>query len=405
MNVGFNNEMSPITLRIKDAKKEKSYQYHCNSSSLLWFRLAIILGVFLYLSFCIVDYFLYNSLILDFLKIRIFIVLPVVIMSFILTYWSKYPKYAQWINIFSIVVSSSGIILMAVVGRNHPEISRSYAGLVPFFLYIYAFLRIRFVHGTVIGTSLYITYALVEWYVIKTPFNIFIANTFYMGASNFAGILISYLLEYQGKNEYLLQEKLEELTITDAMTGLYNRYYYNNFCSKDIQNYLENIKKDEYKEQRSQDTTTTNYGLILLDIDHFKKINDSYGHDIGDLVLIDIAKLLKNHVRKSDDILRWGGEEFLIILKSIQYDYLNTFVKEIGNRIENLKFHLPDGTIIQTKCSIGFLSIPLGNINNIDALIKYADDALYKSKNTGRNRAHQAVFHNETCEFIEIKWH
>ncbi|VDN47584.1 conserved membrane protein of unknown function [Petrocella atlantisensis] len=405
MNVGFNNEISPITLRIKDAKKEKSYQYHCNSSSLLWFRLAIVLGVTLYLSFCIVDYFLFSTLLFDFLKIRLFIVLPVVILSFILTYWRDYPKYAQWINIFAIVVSSSGIIGMAIIGRQHPEISRSYAGLVPYFLYIYAFLRIRFVHGTIIGTSLYIIYTLVEWYILKTPFNIFIANTFYMGASNFAGILISYLLEYQGKNEYLLQEKLEKLTLTDAMTGLYNRYYYNNYSCKDIQRFLDGIKKGNIRERRSSNITPTNYGLVLLDIDHFKKINDTYGHDIGDSVLINLAELLKKQVCNSDDILRWGGEEFLIILKSIQNDDLGSFVRKIGSCIENLEFHLPDGTMIQTKCSIGCLSIPFGDVDNLDKLIKYTDDALYRSKKSGRNKGYQATFSKGTCKFIELMWH
>ncbi|PKM94103.1 MAG: hypothetical protein CVU84_11625 [Firmicutes bacterium HGW-Firmicutes-1] len=404
MNINFSNQMSPMTLRIKDSEKERSYQYNCISSSLLWFRLAIILGVTIYLSFCIVDYYLFNSLLLAFLKIRLYIVIPIIFISFILTYWSKYPKYAQWINVFTIFVSGAGIIGMAIVGRDHPEISRSYAGLVPYFLYIYAFLRIRFVYGTIVGTSLYISYVLVEWHILKTPFPIFIANSFYMGASNFAGICVSYLLEYQGKKEYLLQDRLEEITMTDAMTGLHNRYYYNKICIKDIRKFLGHISGDSFREKRAQDITISNYGIILMDIDHFKEINDTYGHDVGDLVLVEVAKLLKDYVRESDDVLRWGGEEFLIILKSTQYNFISEFVQNVGSCIEKQGFHLSNGMTIQTRCSIGFLSIPFGDVGNVDTLIKYADLALYKAKNSGRNKAYQAIFVKDAYEFVEVSW-
>lgn len=403
MKLQFHEQISPITLRIKDYEMEKAYQIHI-ASSLLWYRLAVLLGISIYFSFCIVDYFLFNTLLLDFLKVRIFIVSPLIIIAFLLTFWKRYPEYAQIINITTITVGGIGIILMGLLGRNHPEISRNYAGLVPFFLYIYAFLRIRFVNGAIAGTGLLIGYAIVESYLLNTPRNIFIANIFYMSASNIAGMCVAYLLEYQGKKEYLLQGKFEELSIRDAMTGLYNRYYFNNVCLKDIEDFIDVYNYESFIEKRTLDPSFTNYGLIILDIDHFKKINDTYGHDVGDTVLIEIAKILKENVRKTDDVLRWGGEEFLIILKSTQKEYIHSFVKKIGKSVQEYDFRLNNGKKLSIKCSIGYICIPFEEQQGVETLIKYADQALYKAKNSGRNKSYQAVYIDGHVEYSETNW-
>lgn len=403
MKLHFHEQISPITLTIKNKKMEASYQIHI-ASSLLWYRLAVIMGLAIYFSFCVVDYFLFNTLLFNFLKVRMMIVSPLIVLSFLLTFWKKYPRYAQSINLITITVGGIGIIIMGLIGRDHPEISRNYAGLVPFFLYIYAFLRIRFIYASIAGTGLLIGYAVMETYYLNTPSNIVIANIFYMSASNIAGICVSYLLEYQGKKEYLLQEKLSELSLRDALTGLYNRYYFYNVCSKDIEDFIHIHHSETFVERRMLNVSFSYYGLILLDIDHFKRINDTYGHDIGDAVLMDISKILKDNVRKTDDVLRWGGEEFLIVLKSTQKEYIHHFIKEIGKRIAQHHFILDNGKRLPIECSIGYTCIPFDEKQTVETLIKYADQAMYKAKKTGRNRAYEAIYNNGYIDHKEVTW-
>lgn len=403
MKLQFHEQISPFTLKIKNKEMESAYQMHI-ASSLLWYRLAVMLGLSIYFSFCIVDYFVFNTLLIDFLKVRLFIVSPLIIIAFALTYWKKFPKYAQLINITTITIGGVGIIIMGLLGRDHPEISRNYAGLVPFFLYIYAFLRIRFINASIAGTGLLIGYSIIEWHFLNTPSNIATANIFYMSASNIAGMCVSYLLEYQGKKEYLLQGKLAELSLRDAMTGLHNRYYFNSVCLKDIEDFMHAHHSEPLVERRMLNVSFSSYGLFILDIDHFKKINDTYGHNVGDAVLIDVSNILKLNVRKTDDVLRWGGEEFLIVLKSTQKDHIYDFVKKIGRSIQGNDFRLENGKKISIMCSIGYVCIPFEKSHNVETLISYADQAMYKAKQSGRNRAYEVVYVEDGIDYKEVNW-
>ncbi len=400
----YSEQISPLTLKIKDRNKEKAYQIYV-ASTVQWFRIALILGIVMFYSFMIVDYYIFNELLLDFLKIRFFVVTPFLVISFILTYWKRYPEFAQIINLTAVTIGGAGIIVMAIVGHEHPEISRNFSGLIPFFLYIYAFLRIRYIYGAVAGSALLTGYALAEYFILKTPFSIFVANVFYMSASNMAGISVAYLLEYQGKREFLLHERVSEFSIKDSMTSLYNRHYFNNVCTKDIEDFIVLAEGKIGEDKRNKDVAMNTYGMVMLDIDHFKRVNDQYGHDEGDEILKAFAFILKENVRSTDDVLRWGGEEFLIILKYAQKEYLTEFVKKIGKAIQDNKFTLKNGEFIPVRSSIGVVSIPIEGYDSIDELIKLADNAMYQAKNTGRNKGFEALTDDKgNIIYKEIIW-
>lgn len=398
----FHEHISRLTLTIKNREIERAYQLHIGRS-LLWFRMAILLGIVCIFGFCILDYFLFPDLLVGFLKVRVFYIAPLLALAFFLTFWKGYPQHAQLINVLTITLCGAGIIIMGYIGRDHAEISRSYAGLVPFFMYIYAFLRIRFINGAMAGTSLLIAYAVIEAQFLNTPTNVAIANTIYMSASNFAGMCVAYLLEYQGKKEYLLQEKLADLSVKDALTGLYNRHYFYNVCLKDIEDFID-MNAEGFIDRRNANPPDTHFGLILLDIDHFKRVNDTYGHDVGDNVLIEISKVLEMNVRKTDVVLRWGGEEFLIILKHTQKVYIDDFVLKIGQGIQNHVFDIANGKEIKINCSIGYLSLPFGEQQEPHLLFRYIDQAMYKSKHLGRNRGCQVLMKKGQIEYQEINW-
>lgn len=158
-----------------------------------------------------------------------------------------------------------------------------------------------------------------------------------------------------------VEKKLHSLATKDSLTGVYNRYSLN----KEIDT---NIKKYE----RYADI----FSLLMIDIDYFKNVNDTYGHDVGDLVLKELSSVIENLIRETDIFGRWGGEEFLLILPKTNKDEAISMATRIKNIIEEHKFdYIPQITV-----SIGV------SVYNKNIILKDVDDALYKAKNTGRNR-------------------
>ena len=162
-------------------------------------------------------------------------------------------------------------------------------------------------------------------------------------------------------------EKLEltkEATI-DALTGLYNRVYFAKYVNKILE---------------KRHSRNVGSGVIFFDIDHFKKVNDAYGHDVGDYVLNKVASLVKKHTRAHDKIIRWGGEEFIIICETNQKSALKEMSEHLREAIED--YHFKD--VGALTCSFG-CALHDERRKILDT-IKEADEKLYVAKNSGRNR-------------------
>jgi diguanylate cyclase (GGDEF)-like protein len=125
--------------------------------------------------------------------------------------------------------------------------------------------------------------------------------------------------------------------------------------------------------------------LIMCDIDKFKSVNDKYGHQAGDAVLKEIARLLKDEAREIDRVGRYGGEEFLLILSGTVLDAAVTFAERLREKVENHTFPYEGGTLRRTM-SCGVAAAPHPRVQDQEALVRAADDALYVAKETGRNR-------------------
>jgi diguanylate cyclase (GGDEF)-like protein/PAS domain S-box-containing protein len=161
-----------------------------------------------------------------------------------------------------------------------------------------------------------------------------------------------------------LEKKLYQAAITDPLTGLYNRRFADEMLKQ------EKLTYKRYK---------TPFCILLIDLDNFKIINDVYGHDVGDKVLVAVANVLKTNVRESDIVARWGGEEFLIILRKIELQYAIKVAEKIRNAICQLKVSPVEGI----SASIG-VSCYSGEGDVYD-LVRKADLALYQAKAQGKN--------------------
>jgi diguanylate cyclase (GGDEF)-like protein len=163
------------------------------------------------------------------------------------------------------------------------------------------------------------------------------------------------------------------LSITDDLTGLSNRRYFDNCLEKEF------LRAQRYKNKLT---------LVIFDIDHFKNVNDTYGHQCGDYVLKQVAKAALQTFRKTDTVFRIGGEEFAVILTETDMIHAIIPLERFRKTIETLATEYQN-EIIDITVSIGAYEFG-EDIQNKDEFLKRTDEALYKAKNNGRN---QTIFY------------
>lgn len=169
--------------------------------------------------------------------------------------------------------------------------------------------------------------------------------------------------------ENAYHEEIYRLTTVDGLTQIYNKRYF-----------LETLEREISRAQRYH----RDLSLIMFDIDHFKKVNDTYGHLAGDSVLKQLASVLKSRIRREDIMARYGGEEFAVILPEIGSVNAQTFAEKVRRIVEKTAFKFEDHQIPVTV-SIGVAAVGPGIQSPLE-FIKLADDKLYQAKVEGRNR-------------------
>jgi diguanylate cyclase (GGDEF)-like protein len=166
-----------------------------------------------------------------------------------------------------------------------------------------------------------------------------------------------------------LMNTLQESALKDSLTGLYNRRF--------LQEYTETLVSGVLRRKKS-------VGLMMCDLDFFKQVNDLYGHNVGDEVLKETCEIIKRCIRSSDLIIRFGGEEFLVLMLDINGGETSQIADKIREAIEKTKIKVSDG-IIKKTISIGISEFPTDTESFWQA-IKFADVALYRAKDSGRNK-------------------
>jgi len=190
----------------------------------------------------------------------------------------------------------------------------------------------------------------------------------------FINLIIPYIKGYLNEAAPVLEARtymdiLREQSLKDQLTGLYNR----RFLEETIDKLSAQIKR-----------RGSTLGILMIDVDYFKQVNDTYGHDMGDKVLREVANVLVKSVREADMAIRYGGEEFMVLLIDVQAGKSEEVAEKIRKAMENHTIEAP-GVVLKKTISVGVSEFPVDS-DRIWQCIKFADVALYKAKEMGRNR-------------------
>ncbi|MDW8293761.1 MAG: GGDEF domain-containing protein [Aquificaceae bacterium] len=190
----------------------------------------------------------------------------------------------------------------------------------------------------------------------------------------FINLIIPYIKGYLNEAAPVLEARtymdiLREQSLKDQLTGLHNR----RFLEEALDKITAQIKR-----------RGTALGILMVDVDYFKQVNDVYGHDVGDRVLKEVANLLLKSVREADIVVRYGGEEFMVLLVDVQVGKSEELAEKIRKEVENHTIEAP-GVVLKKTVSVGVSEFPVDS-DKIWQCIKFADVALYKAKEMGRNR-------------------
>lgn len=204
---------------------------------------------------------------------------------------------------------------------------------------------------------------------------------------------IKRLIDEKTAELQMLNNSLKEAVMKDPLTGLMNRRYMFEVEERKIRRFIESRdRKIHLMDNRNLlEKNDLVYGVIMMDIDHFKRVNDIYGHDAGDMVLKGVAQIMQDSVRADDILIRWGGEEFLVVLKNIPVKKIFEVAKKIRKAIEQHSFTAQNGSTIWVTVSMGVVFLPFfaqaPKLLTFENIITLADMALYSSKKNGRDMA------------------
>ncbi len=346
----------------RDTKTQEEFHIWRKPARLTQMRVASFVTAFLYIIFSKLSSLVVSVEALPLITIvHLYIIAPLLYSIGVLSFFQKFQNYIAILLSFATIVAAVGNLIIVTKLENYsiylPEVY-----LLLFWIFTMSGLRLSY---SVVSASLvFIISALGLYNFVVFSKELFYIHVFWMSSAMLFGFLTSYFLNRSNKIIFLNKKKLEELAIRDELTGLFNR--------KKLDEVLVN-------ELRRSERFGHKFVLLFLDIDHFKDVNDNFGHQVGDNVLVEITKLIKHNTRSTDIVIRWGGEEFVVLFFETDIDMALKLAENLRQKVEQNEFKLVGHKTI----SIGLSANQEGD--TADTMIKRADEALYKAKHNGRN--------------------
>ncbi len=348
---------------LHDKTTPQTFNEWLASSKRRQIRSVTLLTGLLYILSAQLDYFIAPKEILPLMIIvHLYILPPLLFLISLLTFVPRLWNLAIVLLVLAPIGAAVGNLFI-VCPLESPSMRLTEIYLIIFWIFTVSGLRLW--QATISAFTTFLISFLATYFYFSLTTEYFLMHCFWMGSALSFGFLAAYLMERTYRTVFLHQKQLEKLAVTDSLTGLYNRSKLDDLLQEEI-----------YRSNRYKST----FGIVLMDFDYFKNINDTYGHQVGDEALVEIARLIQRHLRTTDKVVRWGGEEFIIIYLNTDSENVVSLAEELRRKIERHEFN----SVGPQTASLGVTIYHEGD--TIDSIIQRADKALYKAKEMGRNR-------------------
>lgn len=365
---------NPITLRFNSRELEGNFLKSSFERERSQGRAAIIVGSIVYLIYGILDqWFVPDAAKSTVWTIRLgFLIVPLLV--YLISYTRTFAAYRH-VFLASVGFAAGAGLISILTFLSVENSSYFYPGLVLVTFYTYNFVGTRFVHALCVDLSLFLAYNLVFGVFHDYPIHVLISHDFFILSANLIGGTAGYLNEKQQRLLFVRERELNEernrhliRSLHDPLTGLPNRELLH-----------DRLEQAWLSAKRGNDS----YCGYFIDLDGFKNVNDRLGHEMGDQVLMEIARRLNATVRESDTVARMGGDEFFFLARGIPTEKEATALAQklitvISAPLKKLPPDLPLGA------SIGMCLFPSPGITGPSEVIRRADHAMYRAKENGK---------------------
>ncbi len=398
--------LQPLSLRFRVRGLEKEYRREILAVETRRWRLTCVIGAAMYAIFYLLDRQLMPDLLWLCLTIRFALVCPALLLSLGLSFTDIGSKKRVIIFLANGALASLGIIAMIALA-GPPADHLYYGGLLLCVLFYYLLLP-GWLVPNLIAWATFVVYELVIFFYLDLSREILIGSSFIFFFFNLSGMFGCYLLNRMERRAFLQQRTIksqaqvlekalvvaederrlaESLAQTDPLTGVANR-----------RSFFPEAEREWMRHRRKGRSLS----LLMLDIDHFKEFNDLYGHRVGDQVLVLVAQVLRQQVRETDTVCRYGGEEFAVLLPETTSEEALVLARRILATVAETVF-LHHGNPLGVTASLGAATAAVAEMASVDELLERADQALYTAKKSGRNQLRswereRAVIYDPTGE-------
>lgn len=362
-----------MTLAFEDRSLEEAFREAYRDVVRRAGRMALLAGLILYALFGLLDLLLIPTQAEPLWIIRYGIVCPYFAAAYLVcdTKWGRLRPEALLIS--AILIAGLGVTSIVVLA-DPPAGFAQYAGPVLIILYGYTVTRLRFLQATITCWVVTGIYAAAVGLIDPLPYPILIRQGLFLVAAHVLGMVACYQLEYHSRQEFYLAQELKAAAARDPLTGLLNR----RILDSELDRLMAHFHRHHIP-----------FSLLMLDLNQFKAINDTWGHMAGDAVLREVGRFLQAHMRDEDHVIRFGGDEFLIIAPATHEREALALATRLQEELDHLVIpELPEAPRIQF--SVGVIEMTAG-IKSPQDLLNGASISLQQAKNqtpvTGTSRS------------------
>jgi len=348
---------------LEDKVTKEKFNQWIEPSRVIQMRVAAFITGILYIMFSQLSKIILSAEDLSYtIIIHLYIMGPILLIIGCLSFFKNFYEKTTLLLATAAIIAALGNVYIVSNTKDYmfflPEIYLS-------LFWIFTMSGLRLSYASMTAFMVFVIVFIGTFSISSISKELFLIHLFWMFSASLFGFITSFFLDRSNKIIFLNKIQLEKTAMTDELTGLFNRKK----LTEVLDNELDRSKRFNHE-----------FGFMMLDIDYFKRINDTYGHQVGDNVLKDIGRLINLYTRSTDIVIRWGGEEFVILCLETDVDGVMRLAENLRKEIEKYEFDTAGNQTI----SIGI------TMNNQDdkasKIAKRADEALYKAKNSGRNK-------------------